>query len=558
MFKVCSDNRYFGILGILIVLLYMMPYFVLGENAYITIHDFLDSNVAHHVNIIALHLVGDPDGVLPVLDGVSALNYMSLFPIDVKSVLYMILPPYWAIVFYTMFVKIGAYVGMYLLTINYIAKGDKLSSLITAISFSMIPFYVDYGWSSAGIPLLLYSICNLENQKRMLLSYFLIVLYGLNSALSLSGFFICFLWFVEIACKRYRLGTTPRSQICGLILLVIIYMLMNISIIYNFFFPSETISHRVEFSDNDTFIDNCSRFFSIILYSQYHAGGFLAYILLLIVFGVMFFYIRKDWSVKYYIGLYVMMLFLIFVGILVRYLPLQIFRAFQFDRFYFLYPTLCFVLISKAFSLIKSRYEKQIKILFGLILFGAVLICDNEFMHNINKLLGRNIPHSPSYYQFFDKELFEIIKNDIGTYKPFATKVVSVGLFPSIAEMNSFYTLDSYVFNYSLDYKHKFRRVIVKELDKNPKLRAYYDYWGSRCYLFSSELEEQCNQNLCSKTDNIRINHLDIDTGVLKELGCEYVLSAVDIENYLDLNLDFVKCYTLDTSYWMIRVYKLN
>lgn len=34
-----------------------------------------------------------------------------------------------------------------------------------------------------------------------------------------------------------------------------------------------------------------------------------------------------------------------------------------------------------------------------------------------------------------------------------------------------------------LEYKHSFRKVIEEELAKAPETRAYFDEWGSRCYL---------------------------------------------------------------------------
>ena len=76
--------------------------------------------------------------------------------------------------------------------------------------------------------------------------------------------------------------------------------------------------------------------------------------------------------------------------------------------------------------------------------------------------------------------------------------------------------------------------------------------------MFSAELKDKGNQFLCSKKDDISINHLDINTKALKDLGCEYILSAVDIKNYKDLNLSYINSYTTDQSYWDIRVYRLN
>ena len=82
------SNRNAVVLGIIVVVTIMLPYIILGEDAFITIHDFLDSNPVHVKTILSLGLIGDPDGMLPVLNGVPSLSYISLLPIDIKTILY--------------------------------------------------------------------------------------------------------------------------------------------------------------------------------------------------------------------------------------------------------------------------------------------------------------------------------------------------------------------------------------------------------------------------------------------------------------------------------------
>ena len=45
--------------------------------------------------------------------------------------------------------------------------------------------------------------------------------------------------------------------------------------------------------------------------------------------------------------------------------------------------------------------------------------------------------------------------------------------------------------------------------------------------------------------------------GVLKQLGCQYILSAVNIDNYKELNLKYQGSFTTENSFWDIKVYKL-
>jgi hypothetical protein len=157
-----------------------------------------------------------------------------------------------------------------------------------------------------------------------------------------------------------------------------------------------------------------------------------------------------------------------------------------------------------------------------------------------------------NFGEFFSTSLFAEIRDYIGRPQS-QYRVVSLGMYPSIALYNGFYTADGYVQNYSLDYKHQFRKVIAKELEKDEPLQKYFDTWGSRCYLFSQELDRQY---LCTKKNPIRrIDHLDIDTTALRELGIEYIFSAVEIGNSEQLGLKLEKVFERDDSPWRINVY---
>lgn len=553
MYNLSNKNAILG--GLVVVVVIMLPYIILGENAFITIHDFMDSNPVHAKTLISLNLVGNPEGVLPILDGVSVLNYIPLIPIDIKNILYLIMPLYWAIICNMLFVKVMAFCGMFLLCSNYILKGNFLYSLLVSVLFCLVPFYADYGLSSAGVPLFLYCVLNLECRKKLWQSYVLIAFFACNSALTLVGVFLCLFWGAWICLKWFQGRKIPTLHIYGMMILVAIYLFANISIIYNYFFPSDVVSHRVEFSNSETWISYVIQVVMLYLFSQYHAGGFFAALVLFVAFMVYILFGRNDKKLKYYLVAYITIAVLILMGTLVKLLPFTIFKSFQFDRFYFLYPSLCFILLAKAYSYLTQK--RIVVICLTVILAVSTLYYDSEFKTNVKLISGLGKIDSPTFRQYFDAALFSKIKRELNADDRYGCKVASVGMHPTVAENNGFYTIDAYAFSYSLDYKHKFRNVISKELDKDDALKSYFDDWGSRCYVFSAELKDQGNQYLCSKEDNLSIEHLDIDTKALKDLGCQYVFSAVDIKNYKELNLDFVNAYTTPDSYWNIRVYRV-
>ncbi|MBO5281674.1 MAG: hypothetical protein J6B43_00890, partial [Lachnospiraceae bacterium] len=62
---------------------------------------------------------------------------------------------------------------------------------------------------------------------------------------------------------------------------------------------------------------------------------------------------------------------------------------------------------------------------------------------------------------------------------------MSLGITPAAALYNGFYCLDGYSNLYPLEYKHEFREIIARELEKSEGVRVYFDAWGNRCYLFN-------------------------------------------------------------------------
>ena len=277
---------------------------------------------------------------------------------------------------------------------------------------------------------------------------------------------------------------------------------------------------------------------------------------IIILLSVLSLFIRTDKSMlQLFIVLLIILVsvFIISNSLNIIFPNSKLINSFQIDRFYFLYPALCFILLGVALSYWLDNYP-VITVVFCLILGTQILKNDALLTNNIRFLMGDKTP--VSYREFFDKQLFDSIKDEID-YSSDTDKVVCVGFYPSIAEYNGFYTLDGYANMYPLSYKHLFKQVIQQELDKSEWLNNYFTKWGNRCYIFSAELKDRDNMYMSSKEEHYPINQLDIDTEILKQLGCRYIFSAVDIDNFDSINLDYIDCFTTDESYWAIRVYRL-
>ena len=132
-----------------------------------------------------------------------------------------------------------------------------------------------------------------------------------------------------------------------------------------------------------------------------------------------------------------------------------------------------------------------------------------DYNNTINKTFD-------NYYKFKD---YAFIKNIVKN-----SRAMSVGLDPMVAVMNDIKVIDGYHNIYPLNYKIKFRKIIEKELEKNIKLRNYYDNWGNRVYAFYNDK-----------------NNIVLNFQYAKKLGADYVVSRFPIKNN-ELKIICYKC----------------
>ena len=154
---------------------------------------------------------------------------------------------------------------------------------------------------------------------------------------------------------------------------------------------------------------------------------------------------------------------------------------------------------------------------------------------------------------FFCKDEFAEVAayiEDTEGLKQSEYRVGCLGIEPSVAVLNGFYTIDGYSNNYDVEYKHRFRQAISDELKKNDYNRSYFDNWGNRCYLFSSEYY---GNEFLSKYVHPHFDDLEFDTEALKDLNCSYILAAGEIANAEEKGYELIKVF--DRADWTYFVY---
>jgi hypothetical protein len=227
--------------------------------------------------------------------------------------------------------------------------------------------------------------------------------------------------------------------------------------------------------------------------------------------------------------------------------------AFDFGRMYFLLPFAWMCLFACILASTATLFRKPVYALLVIVFLGLEFRSNFEFLQNTRHMVTGKY-EGITYAQFYDEPLFQKIEDELHVREN-NWKVVSLGMYSSVALYNNYYSLDGYDTIYPLSYKNRFRPVIAGELDKSEELRDYYDNWGNRCYLFCAELGK--NNYKFSKKENRHVEHLAIDTQALRSLDCGYIFSAVYIDNYQELNLTYCGAFTTPDSYWEVKVYKL-
>lgn len=563
-----KEHRYL-IAAFIVIALYLAPFYILGENTPTLVHDNLDSNVAWFTILAdSGQLFGPMDATISqVMNGIPRNSFGSEF--NVIQWLYQFFEPYEAYIINLTLMHLVAFIGMYLLLSRRILPNEDSVFIAVGVSlaFALLPFWPSGGLSVAGMPLLLYAFLSIRDDPWNLINWAIIGLMPFYSSFALTGFFVLvalsLLWLYDLAVTR-----KPNLLFFLAIgLLCLVYCLVEYRLIFSMFIDTGYVSHRMEFVQAPTdFWSALKTSVEIFFLGQYHAASLHTFFigLSVVIAGLILLMKKKRCDLLVIlVGLCaVISLFYGFIDseYLLFIKNFSIFQGFQLGRFHFLHPLLWFVIFALALKIIYSnlRYGKQIAVIFLTLQIAFLFTCGCGVIGGSTLQYGGPgllLTDQLSWDEFYSPELFDEIDNAISLPKE-SYRVVSIGMHPAVSQYNGFYTLDSYQANYPLDYKHSFRKIMEKELAKSEKNQVYFDSWGSRCYLFVSELENNGYMNTREKSKAIQ--NLEINSEALYDMGGRYIFSAVEILNYKDNNLELVDVFENDSSPWKIWLYSVK
>lgn len=545
--------------ALFIILLNVMPLYVLGDNAHIRVHDNLDSNISwYKVLDRSGQLFGPVQATIPqVINGMPRGAYGTEFSGIVW--LHAIFPSMTAYAISQTITRVMAFLGMYwLLRKHFLQDQDTIFICVgVSLAFALTPFWPSGMLSTLGQPLALYAFLNIRNRAFSWREWLILIVLPLYSSFVLGFFFFLsamfMLWLWDVITRRDWNMTFFGS----ITLMTVIYLTIEYRLVYDLLFIEAPTSREEFFSSKLELGHTIYLIFKNFVAGHTHVMTLHTLIILPILLLALAVVIcsKNDQTNRRFIVLLVLNFmmsvwyaFWFYKG----WQPLKekfaLLNTFNFARFHFLHPLVIYIGFALALYIL-WRTSKLWHTWLRLVLIVQLFI-----LCLANEEITYRVYGSPSFKQFYAVDLFKQINEYIGLPQS-SYRVGSIGLHPAIAQYNGFYTLDTYNNYYPLAYKHQFRTIIAKELDKSRKLRKYFDTWGNRCYLFVSELGKKYDYE---KDSTKQIHHLELNMDVFEAMGGRYIFSAVPILNANEDQLVLLSSFDDPNSAWKIYVYEVN
>jgi hypothetical protein len=546
-------------IAIFLLALYLSPLYILGENAHIRVHDNLDSNIAwYKVLTRSGELFGPLNATIPqIINGLPRNAFGTEFSGIVW--LHALFPSMVAYALSQTITRVFAFLGMYLLLKRHFVK-EKETYLIrvgVALAFALTPFWPSGMLSTLGMPLALWAFLNIRQRQASWKEWLVLALLPFYASFVLGFFFfltaMALLWLRDVIVKKQW----NLQFFASIAFMTAVFLAIEYRLVYSLLFGKEPTSRNEFMSSKLGFWHTIRLVFKNYLLGHTHVMTLHTFIILPVLFIAFWFVMKnRDWKTeKRFVFLFVLNFvlsvwyaFWFYKGWQPLKEKISLLNTFNFARFHFLRPLVIYLDFAIALWILWQKGEKWKRFVVVSLALQILLL------GGFNEEIRYRIMGTPSFKEFYAEHLFKEIKDYIG--KPQSSyRVASIGLHPAIAQYNGFYTLDTYNNFYPLSYKHEFRKIIAKELDKSPELKDYFDHWGNRVYIFSAELGKHYGFR---KTSHKKIHHLEINTAVFKKMGGRYIFSSVPIMNAKENGLEFMRSFEDSESVWKIYLYKVK
>ncbi|MBR5577896.1 MAG: hypothetical protein IKW28_02755 [Lachnospiraceae bacterium] len=546
------------------------------DHSFVAIHDNLDLFVAHNTLMKNEGAFFGQNTTVGMLGGISRDLLGSEF--SLYNILYFLFSPYAA---YTIgyLLKIVIGFGGFALLLREVLeeKYGEYEELIwmTGMGFGMIPVFPAYGIAFNSLPLLLLLLIKIRREGKWYW-YGGLFCYPLLSYFSYFGFFI--LGFLVIAAIILSIANKkPEGRLLVAVpVLAAGYVCFEYRLFGQILF-SDTVTIRESMQLADFSLSQVVKEIGqVFLDPGFHAQDSHKYLILPIVILVLLWDIyrlgkeKRRWIKEPAYLIFCWIVFNCVIYGLYSYRPFRnLFEAllpplkgFQFNRTIFLNPFLWYLLfflcLKKVWDYKKESSRNKIAVkLAALLVMAVVMVVPqmyndfyNNCYHHAYELLKKTPSTQLSFQEFYSKELFEKIKQEIDYQGEWSA---AYGMHPAVLQYNGIATLDGYLGLYSEEYKKQFGRLIAPALKESEEFAATFQNSGIRAYLYSGAGE---NTYVPVKNFELKDQRLFIDKEVFAEMQGVYIFSRIEISNEEEVGLSLLKAFSDTSSPYTIYVYK--
>jgi len=596
--------------SIVLLFVYLSPLIIYGGELNFLAFDNLDSNVVWFKILAESGKIFSSNGtIIPnMMNGLPRSCYGSEY--NAILWLYYFLTPKHAYITNEIVMHLVAFFSMYIFLFNYFFKSDRyryVYSSLGALYFAMMPFWPSGGLSIPLMPLVTYVFIKIREDTddfKLWLVLLFLPFYSSFIVVYFFYFFIVGLLFIRDTIQTRSFNT---RLFVALLVTVSIFLFVEYRILLEMFIEKTFISNRVEYYSlvNDIFLDAYRNAHLQFINGVPHAKGTHLYLILPVaLFALALLQIDRRlslqksfvflglFSLTYIVGVWqvvltqiytlpiilllvIMLLWINRSALLPKLLLLQIVIAYWFGFAFYegwqplfeVWPGLKMFNFSRFFFFsqflwpliaVLALREIVIKIQVGVYLLIPFTIFQIYFS-SINGMFSKNIQF---YYLPFDKyyaqKQFSEVSEYIGKPKDSYT-IINLGIDPAVAQYNGFKTLDGYMVNYPLEYKHQFRNIIAKYLDVSVHHKNLYDGWGSKVYVYDQRVNYVFpNEFFLNSFRDEQYRNLYLDTATIKSLGGDYLFSLLEIHKPEAYELTFLKAFISEESLWTVYLYKVN
>ena len=529
---------------------------------------------------------------VPFLGGVTRDNLPS--ELSLYTLLYFLCPSFAAYIIGYLCKVLTAVVSVWLLAKDWYGETFERYKPLAAmfgLVYGILNMFPAFGIPFSSIPLVLYLLCRIYRKPSVKL-YAALFVYPFLSYFSYFGFFILAYLVIAVIWLGVRDKKIPVSLLAALPVLAMGYVFFEYRLFYVMLFGGvETIRSTMVEADL-TAGEILAQSADVWMHGMFHAES-VHDVLVLWVCVIYFFYLNGRYIIRgngkaILHDIYnLLMLVLVFNSMVYGIYNWGAFRGlvetllpplkgFQFNRTVFFSPFLWYA----AFFLILQRMydfsgiggygsggsggRRTGRYLFrwaanllalaamAVILFSPTryndlyITCKNKAL----EILKGKETDEMNYGEFYSRELFALIKEDIGYEGEWSA---AYGFHPAVLEYNGISTLDGYLGFYPQQYKEDFRKVIAPALERVEASRIYYDDWGARAYLYSGT-----DASVVSSLKSFTIEDKDIymDAQAFENLGGRYLFSRFELSNAEEAGLQFVKAYELEGAPYAVYLYE--